>query len=173
MAQISRPVRRTRANAIAAALGSLGCPGFAQLSLSFDDEPAPAAQDPAVVVSAAIACDELPRNVVRALPWVVLEYAHMDWEFVLKEAKRRGTQNRLGFIVTMAEQLGAQSYGNEERLARLAEVEERLFDLRLDREDTLCQESMAESERVWLRANRGRDAAAWNLLTDIDPRELG
>jgi hypothetical protein len=173
MATISRGTRRTRSAAIAAALGALGCPGFAQLSLGFGeaDEAPPPAQDPAVVLSAALACEDLPRNVVRALPWLVLEYAHLDWDFVLKEARRRGTQNRLGFIVGMAEQLGARAYGNEEKLTRLAEVEERLFDLRLDREDTLCQESLCESERTWLRANRGRDAALWNLLTDLDARE--
>lgn len=170
MAPISRPARRSRSGAIAAALGSLGCPGFAQLSLGFDDEP-PAAQDPAVVLSAALACDDLPRSIVRALPWVALEYAHLDWEFALKEARRRGTQNRLGYIVTMAGELGAQSYGNEEKLMKLAEVEERLFEIRLDREDTLCQQSLAESERNWLRANRGKAAAQWNLLADLDVRE--
>jgi hypothetical protein len=171
MAQISRAPRRTRANAIAAALGSLGCPGFAQLSLDFDDEQPPA-QDPAVVLTAALACDELPRGIVRALPWVVLEYVHLDWEFVLQESRRRGTQNRLGFIVTMAGQLGAQSYGNEEKLTRLAEIEERLFAIRLDIEDTLCQESLPDSERTWLRANRPREAAQWNLLTDFDARSV-
>jgi hypothetical protein len=169
MALISRSPRRARA--IASALGSLGCPGFAQLSLDFDDEPPPA-QDPAVVLSAALACDDLPRSIVRALPWVVLEYAHLDWDFVLQEARRRGTQNRLGFVVTLAEQLGAQSYGNEEKLTRLAEVEERLFDIRLDREDTLCQDSLPDSERTWLRANRPKEAALWNLLTDLDLREM-
>jgi hypothetical protein len=172
MALISRPVRRTRANAIAAALGSLGCPGFAQLAFAFDDEPPPA-QDPAVVLSAALACDDLPRNIVRALPWLVLEYAHLDWEFVLKEARRRTTQNRLGFIVTIAGQLGARSYGNEDKLAKLAEIEERLFDIRLEREDTLCQESLPDSERTWLRANRPREAGQWNLLTDIRAGDAG
>ena len=171
MALITRSPRRARA--IAAALGSLGCPGFAQLPLGFDDDPPPPAQDPAVVLSAALACDDLPRSIVRALPWVVLEYAGMDWEFVLKEARRRGTQNRLGFVVTIAEQLGAQSYGNEEKLTRLAEVEERLFDIRLDREDTLCQESLPESEKTWLRANRPKEAALWGLLTDMDMGQVG
>jgi hypothetical protein len=168
MALISRVPRRSRA--IAAALGSLGCPGFAQLTLGFDDEP-PSVHDPAVVLTAALACEDLPRSIVRALPWVVLEYVHLDWDFVIKEARRRGTQNRLGFIVTIAEQLGARSYGNEEKLALLASIEERLFDIRLEREDTLCQESLPESERTWLRANRPREAALWNLLTDIDARD--
>lgn len=141
------------------------------MSLGFDDEPPPA-QDPAVVLTAALACDELPRNIVRALPWVALEYAHLDWDFVLNECRRRSTQNRLGFIVTMAELLGAQCYGNEEKLTRLAEIEERLFDIRLDAEDTLCQESLPESERRWLRENRPREAAQWNLLTDLDVRAV-
>jgi hypothetical protein len=163
--------RKSRAAAIEEALMGLGCPFVGQLRLEFDDEPMPR-QDPAVVLLAAIACEDLEPRVLRALPWLALEFWDLDWAWAIKEARRRGKQNRLGFVVSMAEQLGARTYGNEERLAVLAATEERLFEYRVETEDTLCQSGMAEASKRWLRENRGREARLWNILTDLEEAAL-
>jgi len=168
---MSLRVRKTRGQAIEEALMTLGCPFVGQLSFAFDDEPLPR-QDPAVVLLAAIACDDLEARVVRALPWLVLEYDGLDWDWAVREARRRSKQNRLGFVVTLAQQLGARAYGNEEKLARLASVEETLFEIRLQQEDTMCQNSLGDQTRRWLRENRPRDAQLWNLLTDLEVTSL-
>lgn len=163
--------RKSRAAAIEEALMGLGCPFVGQLRLDFDDEPMPR-QDPAVVLLAAIACEDLEPRVLRALPWLALEYWDLDWGWAIKEARRRGKQNRLGFVVSLAQQLGARTYGNEERLAALAATEERLFEFRVEDEDTLCQSGMAEASKRWLRENRGREARLWNILTDLEEAVL-
>ena len=170
MATKARTARLTRSDAIAEALGSLGCPGFFQLSLDFglDDPPPP--PDPSVVLVAAVACDNLKPHVRAALPWLVLHFPDIDWKWAVAEARRRGVQNRLGFIVTLAEHRAAHDGGYEDLLARLIEIEETLFEIRQDREDTFCEDGLPERERRWLRDNRPREAAAWNLLTDVDPQ---
>lgn len=162
---------KSRAAAIEEALMGLGCPFVGQLRLGFDDEPMPR-QDPAVVLLAAIACEDLELRILRALPWLALEYYDLDWNWAIKEARRRQKQNRLGFVVSLAQQLGARSYGNEERLAILAETEEKLFEYRLETEDTLCQQGMAEGSKRWLRENRGREARLWNILTDLEEEAI-
>lgn len=162
--------RKSRSAAIEEALSGLGCPFVGQLKLAFEDSDPMPPQDPAVVLLAALSCEDLEPRLLRALPWLALEYSSLDWNWAVKEARRRKSQNRLGFIVTLAQQIGARSYGNEERLARLAEVEERLFEYRSEGEDTLCQASLTEPARVWLRNNRGRGARLWNLLTDLEDK---
>ena len=47
------------------------------------------------------------------------------------------------------------------------EVEAILDRARLVREDTLCQESLSDAERCWLRQTRPTEASHWNLLTDL------
>ena len=54
----------------------------------------------------------------------------------------------------------------------LRELEEVLEPARLAREDTLCQGSLSEAERRWLRQERPADALHWNLLTDLDAEHL-
>jgi hypothetical protein len=43
---------------------------------------------------------------------------------------------------------------------------------RLVREDTLCHESLTETEPRWLRENRPAEARHWNLLTDMKAENL-
>jgi hypothetical protein len=54
----------------------------------------------------------------------------------------------------------------------LAAIEQRLERSRLVREDTLCQESMTQAERRWLRDRRSPQAQHWNLLTGLLPEHL-
>jgi hypothetical protein len=151
------------------ALAGLGCPVMGQMRLAF--EPLPRL-DPAVVLLAALASEHVEPRIVKALPWLALEYADLDWDWAVKEAQRRQAQNRLGFVVTLAQELGARSEGNEGKLARLAKIEEALFEIRLDREETLGEARLAEPKKEWLRENRSREARLWNLVTAIEPRDV-
>ncbi len=149
---------------LAAALASLGYPGFRQLRRAHR-------KNPAVVLFAAIVASEVEVRVVEALPWLVVEYSDLDWEWLIREAKLRDVQNRLGFVVTLARQVAAKR-GDASAASRLREIVEVLDRARLVREDTLCQASLSEAERRWLRRTRPVEAIHWNLLTDLNARYL-
>lgn len=168
MARTSK-AKASRSRVLADALGSLGCPGHVNL---FSELEAEERHDPAVVLLACLACDELDTRVVEWLPWLVLRFEHLDWHWIVSEARSRNVQNRLGFIVSLALRIGATGGGNVEQLMKLSAVEEQLFELRNDKEDTLCQASLSSSERKWLREMRTEEARQWNLLTTLSEREL-
>jgi hypothetical protein len=56
--------------------------------------------------------------------------------------------------------------------SRLREIEGVLDRSRLVREDTLCQASLSDAERRWLRRTRPVEASHWNLLTDLNAQFL-
>ena len=153
---------------MADALGALGYPGLMNL---FTEMEAEYNHDPAVVLTAALTCDNLDDRVIEALPWLVLRFPNLDWAWVVRESRSRKTQNRLGFVVTTALRVGASCYGNEELLMKLSAIEESLFEIRLEKEDTLCRR-LAAAEREWLREARPAEARQWNLLTDLNPGDL-
>jgi transcriptional regulator with XRE-family HTH domain len=149
---------------LAAAIASLGYPGFRQLA------GAPA-HNPAIILLASITSRDVEVRVLEALPWVAVEYSNLDWEWLIREAKIRDAQNRLGFVATLARQV-ADKRARGAAAERLQEIERALDRARLVREDTLCQESLPEAERRWLRRTRPAEAAHWNLLTDLNVRIL-
>lgn len=149
---------------LAAALASLGYPGFRQLGVTNR-------KNPAVVLLAAIAASDLEIRIVEALPWLVVKYSGLDWEWLIREAKLRDVQNRLGFVATLARQL-AEKLGDDPAAHRLCKTEAILDRARLAREDTLCQASLSEAERRWLHGVRPLEAKHWNLLTDLNVRQL-
>ena len=151
-------------SSLAAALASLGYPGFRQLRGA-------RRKNPAVVLLAAIAASEVEVRVIEALPWLVVEHSDLGWEWLIREAKLRDVQNRLGFVVTLARQVAAKG-GDASAASRLREIEEVLDRARLVREDTLCQASLSEAERRWLRRTRPVEASHWNLLTDLTAQFL-
>jgi hypothetical protein len=100
-----------------------------------------------------------------------VEHYELDWEWLTREAKVRNAQNRLGFIVTLGRRIaGKRGAGAAQH--KLCEVEGTLDRARLAREDSLCQGSLSEAERRWLRQSRPADARHWNLLTDLDAERL-
>jgi len=151
-------------SSLAAALASLGYPGFRQLRGAHR-------KNPAVVLLAAILASEVEVRVIEALPWLAVEYVDLDWEWLIREAKLRDVQNRLGFVVTLARQV-TEKRGDASAASRLRGVEEVLDRARLVREDTLCQASLSEAERRWLRRTRPVEAGHWNLLTDLNAQFL-
>jgi hypothetical protein len=149
---------------LARALAGLGYPGFRYLRRG-------PRRNPAAVLLAALGADELEVRIAEALPWLVVHYADLDWQWLVRQAKQRDLQNRLGFVVTLGRRV-AEKQSREAALRSLYRVEEALRRARLVREDTLCQQALSDAERQWLRRTRPADARYWNLLTDLESEHL-
>jgi transcriptional regulator with XRE-family HTH domain len=145
-------------------LGALGYPGFASQATK-------PARNPAELLYYALDQPDLDTRVVEALPWLASVYTDMDWEWLIRQSKLNDRQNRLGFVVSLAGEL-AKKAGDSVRSKTLAGQRAILDRSRLVREDTLCHDSMPQSERRWLQKNRPAEARYWNLLTDLDVKHL-
>ena len=145
-------------------LGSLGYPGFAYMRGS-------RRMNPAAVLMAAIDSGDLDARVIEALAWLPLRYPQLNWDWLTANAKLRDRQNRLGFLVELARQ-AAERNGSSELEQQLASRIAILEPPRLAREDTLCKESMTQTELKWLRTHRSKSAKHWNLLTDLTLEQL-
>lgn len=158
----SGPASRHRVDAgtLANDVAALGYPGFAHLRPR-NWKP----KNPSEVLLTALAQDDLEARLVEALPWLVVKYWPLDQGWLVREAKLRDLQNRLGFVVSLARYL-AERAGDERKARALKELETDLERSRLAREDTLCKASMREPERRWLAENRSEEGKRWNLLTD-------
>ena len=127
--------------------------------------------NPAEVLLRALRHPDLESRVAEGLPWVLLQYPDLDWDWLVRESKLADVQNRLGFVVTLARQV-AERREDAALAARLREREQRLDASRLAREDTFCHESLTQAERRWLRTERPPEAAHWNLLTALRGDQL-
>jgi hypothetical protein len=127
--------------------------------------------NPAEVLLAALAQKNLESRLAEALPWLLLRYPDVDNHWLVREAKLHNLQNRLGFVVSLARRLSERT-ADSKSLHPLAQLQQELEQSRLAREDTLCQESLSEPERNWLREQRPPDARHWNLLTDWTPETV-
>jgi transcriptional regulator with XRE-family HTH domain len=145
-------------------LGTLGYPGFGYLR----GKPS---RNPAQVLLCALDQPDLDPRVVEALPWLTYTYTDMDWDWLVPNAKLRDRQNRLGFVVTVAGEM-AEKTGDSVRSEKLNKYQTLLEHSRLVHEDTLCHDSMTKSERKWLQQNRPVEAEHWNLLTDLELKNL-
>lgn len=100
-----------------------------------------------------------------------MAYLHLNWKWLTANAKLRNRQNRLGFVVELAQQ--AAEKGGSSRLGEeLAARDAKLEPSRLAKKDTLCRESMTQAERARLREHRPKSAEHWNLLTDLTVEQL-
>ena len=161
---VEAPKPKVGAQQVAEALGGLGYPGFVYLKRG-------ARWPPAQVLSTALEQSNLETRLAEALPWVVLHYPNLDWDWLLDRVKVKDVQNRLGFVVTLSRRL-AEQRGDHLVALRLSRVEQQLERARLVREDTLGRESMTVAERRWLHDRRSPEAQHWNLLTDLVPDHL-
>jgi len=159
--EVSAETERWDSASLAQALAALGYPGFAYLRRRARQH------NPAVVLLAALATGNLEARVAEALPWLLLRFPEMGFHWLMRQAKLFDLQNRLGFVVTLARRLNeAVPQRPHDRTERLRSLEAELASSRLAREDTFCQ-SLGEAERRWLREHRSKEAAAWNLLSDL------
>lgn len=145
-------------------LGSLGYPGFAYLA-----DPHVLA-NPAAVLLAGLQQKHVPARVTEALPWLLVTFVDLDWDWLLDQAKRSNVQNRLGYLVTLAHEV-AQKRGESAVVTRLLDAEHQLEEARLAKEDTLGR-ALTDAERRHLRERRPQAAAHWNLLTGLRAKDL-
>jgi transcriptional regulator with XRE-family HTH domain len=162
----SAPRPRVDADTLANDLSALGYPGFSHLR-----SPKQKPKNPSDVLLEALAQDDLEARLVEALPWLLLKYWNVDREWLVREAKLRNLQNRLGFVVHLARNLAERTH-DEPRSLALNALETELDRSRLVHEDTLCRASVREPERRWLKANRSDEAKHWNLVTDWTANHL-
>jgi transcriptional regulator with XRE-family HTH domain len=148
---------------IAAELGRLGYPGLAARGRG---KPG----NPALLLLKALSLPDLDRHLLEALPWLLLRYPEVETAWLLDRARRLDLQNRLGFVVSLAREVG--ELRGEAVPPNLAELEAALDRSRLARFGTLCQTSMSENEGRWLFEHRSETARRWNLLTDLKAEEL-
>jgi hypothetical protein len=127
--------------------------------------------NPAEILLSALSAKDLDSRLVEALPWVMLNYPDLDWQWLMTAAKAHDLQNRLGFVTSVARRL-AEMNGEGAKAALLSRRETELEQSRLEREDTLCHDSLTESEKRWLRERRSEDAKRWGLLADLSPEHL-
>lgn len=149
---------------LATALAALGYPGFTHVKGG-------RRVNPAQLLLNALQTPDLEPRLAEALPWVAWHYADLNWSWLLAQAKLHDLQNRLGFVVALARQV-AERHAQHDKASALASVEAQLERSRLVREDTLCRESMTQTERQWLRQERPTDALHWNLLTGLVAEHL-
>lgn len=123
--------------------------------------------NPTAVLLSALSQKDLPSRVVEALPWLALHFPDLDREWLVERAKLHDVQNRLAYVVALASELAGASLA-----VQLRDLVLRLESSRLAREDTLCHDSMTETERGWLREHRSQQAEHWNLLTDLRREHL-
>jgi len=154
----------SRRHDFTADLAALGYPGFAYLKTKVQ-------KNPAGVLLDALNEPNLDARVAEGLPWLTLTYVDMDWDWLVRNAKVRDRQNRLGFAVSLASEV-AESKNDSERARKLRQCLQVLESARLAREDTFCHDSMTQAERTWLREHRSPVAAHWNLLTDMKGEHL-
>ncbi len=145
---------------LARELAALGYPGFAYMKKAWK-------RNPAEVLLRALAQEGLEARLFEALPWLVLHYAEMDREWLVREARMRNLTNRLGFVVSLACEV-AQKDGRASLLQKesLTALLTELGRGRLAQEEPFGQSAMTEAEQKWLREHRTENAKYWNLLTD-------
>jgi transcriptional regulator with XRE-family HTH domain len=145
-------------------LGSMGYRPFAHIKANKK-------KNPAEILLSALKSDNLDSRIIEALPWIVFNFPQMDWQIVISAAKINDLQNRLGFIVDLAQQL-AKASKDQAKVNTLSEKKIELSRSRLLHEDTLCQGSITKAERTWLKTNRSKEAKFWRLLTDLEIKHL-
>ncbi len=158
------PMAGMQRDRLARQLAALGYPGYSHLRSG-------PAVNPAVVLLEAVSEDNLDARVTEALPWVLMRYPDLEWDWLLTHAKLRNVQNRLGFLVELAGEL-AENRAEGPSAKRLKEAEQQLERARLAAETTLGRETMPAAERNWLRRNRSPEAARWNVLTSLSAEQL-
>jgi transcriptional regulator with XRE-family HTH domain len=161
--EVAMPLSSQKRN-FSAELSALGYPGFAYLRSR-------RRRNPAEVLLEALNEPNLDARVAEGLPWLALTYVDLDWSWLVRNAKVRDRQNRLGFTVSLAGDV-AEGKNDMHRARELRQYLDVLEGARLAREDTFCHDSMTQAERAWVREHRSPAAAHWNLLTDMKGEQL-
>ncbi len=146
-------------------LSSLGYPGFAYVRTHADK------RNPAEVLLTALTQEGLEARVGEGLPWVLLRFWDMDFEWLVDQAKRFDLQNRLGFVTSLALQVSKRTPAAD-RTDMLSKLEATLDRSRLARDDSFPRSPRGDAERNWLAQSRSEEARHWNMLSDLRPEHL-
>ena len=128
--------------------------------------------NPAVILITALKADDLDARIVEALPWLIYHFPEMNWSRITKEAKLFDAQNRLGFLVSLAEEKAAQNK-DEDKQNLFRELLQTLERSKLFREDTFQRNNISAAEKAWLKKNRPENAEYWRVLTNLAIEHLG
>ncbi len=101
------------------------------------------------------------------LPWILSTFHDLDWLWLIAQCRLLNVQNRLGYLVVLARQLG-----NSTADVNLKNALFHLEESRLVVEGTLCRESMPTAERDWVRRHRSSEASHWSILTTLTADQL-
>lgn len=157
-------VQSEESEVLASDLAGLKYPGFAYLKSTRK-------RNPAEVLVSALSAKNLDSRLTEALPWLLVKYPDLDWQWLIRAAKVNDLQNKLGFLTSVGRRL-AEKLGQHDTAAQLRDKESLLERSRLVKEETFCHESLSNAEREWLRSNRTKEAKHWHILTDLSPEHL-
>jgi hypothetical protein len=146
-------------------LANLGYPCFAHYRKG------PASYTPGRFLAHVLDLADVEPRIVEALPWLVYAFPLMEWAWLIEEMRRRGRQNRLGFLVDLAIEL-AEALGEADRVHQLLPQRDLLNMFKLDHEDTLCRLYRTEGMLNRRRDRRSATAARWNIVSDMYLKDL-
>ena len=153
-------------DALAEELGALGYPGFAYLKRT-------PKRNPAELLYDALDRPDLSTRVAEGLPWLVLQYPDLDWEWLMVRMKLRNRQNRLGFVVELALQVVAvKDIFDVDVSEKLNPVRDELERARLANPGTYCHDSWSNRQKELTNKRRSTLAAHWNLSTGVSVEHL-
>lgn len=159
------PDRGAGAERLVEDLSRLDYPGFAYARSHVKGK------NPGEVLLNALAQEKLEARAAEALPWLLLRYWRMDFDWLVEQAKRCDLQNRLGFLASLARRLSERT-AEAERTRALFNLEALLDRSRLAREDSFPRPPRNRQEQEWLRHNQSEEARHWNMLSDLQPEHL-
>jgi transcriptional regulator with XRE-family HTH domain len=144
---------------LAADLGGLGCPTFIHLHPR-------RWLNPAQVLLLALLPYRMSQKIAEALPWLAVEYAELDWRWLVDRAKLADRQNRLGFVLALADQLATLRRASDVGW-HLRQIEGIVENSRLAVEDEVGLGRVTDGRREWLRVNRSAEARRWNVISEL------
>lgn len=159
-----KQVRPAENSELAKDLASLKYPGFRHLRSG-------TRKNPAKVLLSALRARDLEARLTEALPWMLLNFSDLQWNELVQATKVNDLQNRLGFLTALARQL-AEKQNDRLKKELFAKREQDLLPSKLAKQDTLCRESMTDTERKWLERHRSPDAERWNMLSGLTVEHL-
>src|SRR2546427_1107429 len=109
-------------------LARLGYPGFA-----YRKKPGKR-RNPGELLLMALSLDNLDPRLTEALPWLLVKFEGLDLRDLVDRAKRRDLQNRLGFTVSLAEEVVKRNPTFKHKPGELHQVKTALERSRLARE---------------------------------------
>jgi transcriptional regulator with XRE-family HTH domain len=167
MSAAKLPVSESRSlntDQMARALGALGYEAFGYLTRG-------RRLNPAEVLLGVLRTDDVDARVVEALPWLVVQFSDLDWDWVVRFAKQDDLQNRLGFVLSLGNGL-AEALRDSKAATVLAQWEQRLEKSRLQGEDSFARRTLTNAEVQWLRSHRSPEARRWNVLSTLSVQTI-